>query len=121
MRSLLLVSPPRRLESYLYNLLNSHNDEKLVGKFEAADKAKLESADNGMISWLDRSCASGQKKRDDALGAAKQRGVPWNTRTRRTRTQEDARRGGGSALSDVVAARHRSRRPAAAPRPRTRR
>ncbi len=35
-----------------------------------------------------------RQKRDDALGAAKERGVPWNTRTR---MQEDARRGGASA------------------------
>ncbi|KJA21894.1 hypothetical protein HYPSUDRAFT_202589 [Hypholoma sublateritium FD-334 SS-4] len=55
-------------------------------------------------------CLRPEKKCDNALAAAKQRGVPWNTRTRRTRTQEDARRGGGSALRDVdIAARRRSR------------
>ena len=30
-------------------------DEKLAGKFEAADKAKLESAVNDTIHWLDAS------------------------------------------------------------------
>lgn len=31
------------------------NDEKLAGKFDAADKSKLESAVNDTISWLDSS------------------------------------------------------------------
>jgi len=43
------------LESYAYNLRNSLNDEKLKDKFEADDKAKLESAVNDTIKWLDAS------------------------------------------------------------------
>lgn len=43
------------LESYSYNLRNSLTDEKLKDKFEADDKAKLESAVNDTISWLDAS------------------------------------------------------------------
>ena len=42
-----------------------------------------------------RSCAAGQKtEARRCAGNCRQRGVPWNTRTR---TQEDARRGGASA------------------------
>jgi heat shock 70kDa protein 1/2/6/8 len=43
------------LESYSYNLRNSITDEKLADKFEAGDKAKLESAVNETIQWLDSS------------------------------------------------------------------
>ncbi|KAI0336574.1 heat shock protein 70, partial [Cubamyces sp. BRFM 1775] len=43
------------LESYAYNLRNSLTDEKLAGKFDAADKKKLEDAVNEMILWLDSS------------------------------------------------------------------
>jgi len=41
------------LESYAYNLRNSMQDEKLAGKFEPADKTKLETAVNDAIKWLD--------------------------------------------------------------------
>jgi len=41
------------LESYAYNLRNSMQDEKLAGKFEPADKTKLETAVNDTIKWLD--------------------------------------------------------------------
>ena len=49
------ISAKNGLESYAYNLRNSLQDEKLKDKFEAADKAKLESAVNDAISWLDSS------------------------------------------------------------------
>ncbi|KAI0306499.1 heat shock protein 70 family [Multifurca ochricompacta] len=49
------VSAKNSLESYSYNLRNSLSDEKLSGKFDAADKAKLETAVNEAISWLDAS------------------------------------------------------------------
>jgi heat shock 70kDa protein 1/2/6/8 len=49
------IAAKNGLESYSYNLRNSLNDEKLAGKFEAADKSKLESAVNDTISWLDAS------------------------------------------------------------------
>lgn len=49
------ITAKNALESYSYNLRNSMNDEKLADKFEAADKAKLESAVNDTISWLDAS------------------------------------------------------------------
>jgi L1 cell adhesion molecule like protein len=43
------------LESYSYNLRNTLNDEQLAGKFDPADKSKLETAVNEAISWLDNS------------------------------------------------------------------
>ncbi|KAJ7285914.1 heat shock protein HSS1 [Mycena rebaudengoi] len=49
------IAAKNGLESYSYNLRNSINDEKLADKFEAADKAKLESAVNETIKWLDAS------------------------------------------------------------------
>ncbi|KAF7338351.1 hypothetical protein MVEN_02060700 [Mycena venus] len=49
------ITSKNALESYAYNLRNSLNDEKLADKFEAADKAKLESAVNDTIKWLDAS------------------------------------------------------------------
>ncbi len=36
---------------------------KITGNFEAADKAKLERVVSDTISWFDRSCASGQRKK----------------------------------------------------------
>lgn len=49
------ISAKNGLESYAYNLRNSISDEKLADKFEPADKAKLESAVNDTIKWLDES------------------------------------------------------------------
>ena len=49
------ISSKNGLESYAYNLRNSLADEQLAGKIDAADKAKLESAVNETISWLDNS------------------------------------------------------------------
>ena len=49
------ITAKNALESYAYNLRNSMTDEKLATKFEPADKAKLESAVNDTISWLDAS------------------------------------------------------------------
>lgn len=49
------IQSKNSLESYSYNLRNSLSDEKLADKFEAADKAKLETAVNETISWLDAS------------------------------------------------------------------
>lgn len=43
------------LESYSYNLRNSLTDEKLADKFDADDKAKLKSAVDETIQWLDGS------------------------------------------------------------------
>jgi L1 cell adhesion molecule like protein len=41
------------LESYAYNLRNTLQDEKVGGKLAADDKAKLESAVDEAIKWLD--------------------------------------------------------------------
>jgi L1 cell adhesion molecule like protein len=49
------ITAKNGLESYAYNLRNSLSDEKLAGKFDAADKSKLESSVNDTISWLDAS------------------------------------------------------------------
>ena len=49
------ISAKNGLESYAYNLRNTMTDEKLAGKFEPADKTKLEAAINETISWLDSS------------------------------------------------------------------
>jgi len=49
------ITAKNGLESYAYNLRNSINDEKLAGKFEPADKKKLEDSVNEAISWLDNS------------------------------------------------------------------
>ncbi|MBH0005029.1 Hsp70 family protein [Pseudoalteromonas sp. SWYJZ12] len=49
------ITAKNGLESYAYNLRNSITDEKLADKFEAGDKAKLETAVNETISWLDAS------------------------------------------------------------------
>ncbi|KAH0827101.1 heat shock protein HSS1 [Lanmaoa asiatica] len=43
------------LESYSYNLRNSLTDEKLADKFDPADKAKLKSAVDETVAWLDGS------------------------------------------------------------------
>jgi len=49
------ITAKNGLESYAYNLRNSMTDEKLADKFDAADKAKLETAVNEAIQWLDAS------------------------------------------------------------------
>jgi heat shock protein 1/8 len=49
------ITAKNGLESYSYNLRNSLNDSSLADKFEAGDKAKLETAVNETISWLDAS------------------------------------------------------------------
>ncbi|KAF9645117.1 heat shock cognate 70 [Thelephora ganbajun] len=49
------IASKNGLESYAYNLRNSINDEKLAGKFDPADKKKLETAVSEAISWLDNS------------------------------------------------------------------
>jgi heat shock protein 1/8 len=49
------IQAKNALESYAYNLRNSINDEQLAGKFADGDKAKLETAVNETISWLDAS------------------------------------------------------------------
>ena len=41
------------LESYAYNLRNTLQDEKISGKIDASDKAKLNSAVDDAIKWLD--------------------------------------------------------------------
>ncbi|KAI6028815.1 heat shock protein HSS1 [Pisolithus orientalis] len=52
------------LESYTYNLRNSINDDKLAGKFDPADKEKLETAINETISWLDSSQEASKEEYD---------------------------------------------------------
>jgi heat shock protein 1/8 len=49
------ITSKNALESFAYNLRNSLQDEKLADKFDAADKAKLTTAVNDTISWLDAS------------------------------------------------------------------
>jgi len=49
------ITAKNGLESYAYNLRNTMTDKKLAGKFEPADKTKLEAAINETISWLDSS------------------------------------------------------------------
>ena len=53
------------LESYAYNLRNSINDEKLADKFEAGDKAKLDTAVNETIQWLDSSQEASKEEYDE--------------------------------------------------------
>jgi len=43
------------LESYAYNLRNTMQDEKVVGKFDPADKEKLQKVIDEAIQWLDAS------------------------------------------------------------------
>ena len=59
------ISAKNGLESYAYNLRNSLNDEKLAGKFEAADKTKLEGAVNETIKWLDVSQEGSKEEYED--------------------------------------------------------
>ena len=47
------ITAENGLESYAYNLWNSINDMKLAGKFDAADRTKLETTVNKAITWLD--------------------------------------------------------------------
>ncbi|KAF7965472.1 hypothetical protein HWV62_9149 [Athelia sp. TMB] len=49
------IQSKNSLEFYAYNLRNSLSDEKLADKFEAGDKAKLETSVNETIDWLDSS------------------------------------------------------------------
>src|SRR5260370_39941999 len=46
------VSTKNGLKSYVYNHHNLMQDEKLVSKFEPADKEKLDKAIQEAISWL---------------------------------------------------------------------
>ncbi|KAI6036093.1 heat shock protein 70 family [Pisolithus microcarpus] len=59
------IQSKNALESYAYNLRNSISDEKLAGKFDPADKTKLETAINDAISWLDRSQEASKEEYDD--------------------------------------------------------
>jgi L1 cell adhesion molecule like protein len=59
------IAAKNGLESYAYNLRNSINDEKLAGKFDPADKTKLETAVNETISWLDQSQEGSKEEYDD--------------------------------------------------------
>ncbi|THU98921.1 heat shock cognate 70 [Dendrothele bispora CBS 962.96] len=49
------ITAKNGLESYAYNLRNTTSTGELADKFDAADKAKLDSAINETISWLDNS------------------------------------------------------------------
>ncbi|KAJ3742181.1 heat shock cognate 70 [Lentinula detonsa] len=49
------ISSKNGLESYSYNLRNSLTDEKLADKFSPDDKAKLQTAVDEAIKWLDAS------------------------------------------------------------------
>ncbi|KXN85446.1 Heat shock protein HSS1 [Leucoagaricus sp. SymC.cos] len=59
------IASKNGLESYAYNLRNSITDEKLAGKFEPADKSKLEAAVNETISWLDNSQEASKEEYDE--------------------------------------------------------
>ncbi|KZT68155.1 heat shock protein 70 [Daedalea quercina L-15889] len=59
------ITAKNGLESYAYNLRNTLTDEKLAGKFEPADKSKLESAVNETISWLDASQEASKEEYED--------------------------------------------------------
>jgi len=48
------VDAKNSLENYAYNMRNTVRDEKFAGKLDPADKAKIEEAINGAISWLDQ-------------------------------------------------------------------
>lgn len=49
------ITSKNGLESYAYNLRNTLQDEKVGGKLDAADKAKLEKAVEEEIKWMDKS------------------------------------------------------------------
>lgn len=59
------VSSKNSLESYVYNLRNSLQDEKLAVKFDDADKTTLEEATNETIKWLDSSQEASKEEYDD--------------------------------------------------------
>jgi len=48
------VDAKNSLENYAYNMRNTVRDEKFAGKLDPAEKAKIEDAINGAISWLDQ-------------------------------------------------------------------
>lgn len=48
------VDAKNSLENYAYNMRNTVRDEKFAGKLDPAEKAKIEEAINGAISWLDQ-------------------------------------------------------------------
>jgi L1 cell adhesion molecule like protein len=47
------IEAKNQLENYVYNMRNSVRDDKLGGKLDAGDKAKLEKAIDDTIHWLD--------------------------------------------------------------------
>lgn len=47
------ISAKNGLESYAYSLRNTLNDSNVEGKLDAADKEKLNSEINKVVSWLD--------------------------------------------------------------------
>lgn len=59
------INAKNGLESYAYNLRNSMSDEKLAGKFEPADKTKLEGTVNETIKWLDASQEASKEEYED--------------------------------------------------------
>jgi len=59
------IAAKNGLESYAYNLRNSINDEKLAGKFDPADKKKLEDSVNEAISWLSDSQEASMKEYEE--------------------------------------------------------
>ncbi|KAI5899718.1 heat shock protein HSS1 [Schizophyllum commune H4-8] len=59
------IQAKNALESYSYNLRNTLNEEKVAEKLEAGDKAKLETAINETITWLDNSQEASEEEYKD--------------------------------------------------------
>ncbi|KAL1746342.1 heat shock protein HSS1 [Schizophyllum fasciatum] len=59
------IQAKNALESYSYNLRNTLTEEKVAEKLEADDKAKLETAINETISWLDNSQEASEEEYKD--------------------------------------------------------
>ncbi|KAJ6452425.1 heat shock cognate 70 [Mycena sanguinolenta] len=59
------IASKNALESYAYNLRNSLTDDQLSGKFDSADKSKLEAAVNEAIKWLDASQAASKEEYEE--------------------------------------------------------
>jgi len=59
------ISAKNGLESYAYNLRNSTQDEKLVDKFDPADKKKLDEAITETIKWLDGAAEASKEEYEE--------------------------------------------------------
>ncbi len=47
------VEAKNSLENYVYNMRNTLRDEKVGGKLDPADKAKIEGAIDEAVRWLE--------------------------------------------------------------------